>query len=80
MPYRRDVVEAVAALGLANAGEQAVGSVFTLKRLAEREWQGLSAVEQRNAGKRFRVLLESHPLGDLEEWKTSDNEWHYRRR
>lgn len=78
--YRRAIVEAVAALGLARALEQAVGQEFTLKQLAACEWDSLSDVEQRNAGKHFRRLLESKPLGELEEWKTSDNEWHYRRR
>jgi hypothetical protein len=79
-PYRSEMVEDVAALGLAKALEQAVGQEFTLKQIAADVWDGLSVVEQRNAGKRLRQLLKSKPLGKLEEWKTSDNEWHYRRR
>lgn len=79
-PYRSEMVQAMADLGLNKAREQPVGQEFTLKQLAAGEWDNLSGVEQRNAGKRFRELLETKPLGEIEERKTSDNEWHYRRR
>ena len=48
-------------------------------RVGREEKDALSSVEQRNAGKRFRQLLASKPLGGLEEWTTSDNEWRYRK-
>jgi hypothetical protein len=77
--YRRDQVAQIALDGLAKALSLRTGDEFTLQLLVPKAWKELTEVEQRNAGKQFRVLLKSKPLGALAEWKTSDNEWHYRR-
>jgi len=78
--YRREAVEAAAALGHQRAREQPLGLEFTLRQLASTMWPELSPVEQRRAGVKFRAMLTERPIGPMDEWKTSDNEWHYRRR
>lgn len=78
-PYRREVVARIASQGLSLARDVPRGRDFTLRELIGAEWETLSQVEQRNAGKGFRRLLVSKPLGELEDWTTSDNERHYRR-
>lgn len=78
--YRREAAQAAAALGHRAAREQPPGLEFTLRELAEATWPDLSPVEQRQAGRKFRAMLAQAPIGPLDEWKTSDNEWHYRRR
>lgn len=77
--YRRGAAEAAAALGHERARKQPVGLEFTLKELARDLWPELSPVEQRQAGVKFRAMLADESAGPLDEWKTSDNEWHYRR-
>ena len=77
--YRSDLVDEVAGCGLVRASEQAVGQEFTLKQLVSDGWDGLSPVEQRNAGKRFRSLLEGRPFGPFAERNSSGNERHYTR-
>jgi len=78
-PYRRELVAHTAARGLALARDEALGVTFTLSRLIGDDWEALSPVEQRNAGKRFRRLLIPRPLGEIEEWTETDNEWRYRK-
>jgi hypothetical protein len=79
-PYRREHVRHMADNALALAHNVAAMTVFTVHELLVRDWDELSAVEQRNVGRRFRRLLDAKPLGEIDAWKTSDNEWHYRRR
>ena len=55
------------------------GEEFTLKSISS-GWDGLTATEQRNAGKRFREQIESDFPGQFDSWTTTDNERHYRRR
>jgi hypothetical protein len=78
-PYRRELVAHTAQRGLALAHDEALGVMFTLSSLIGDDWEALSPVEQRNAGKRFRRLLVPRPLGEVEEWTETDNEWRYRK-
>jgi len=79
MPYRSELVDEVAGLGLVRASGQAIGQEFTLKQLVSERWDDLSNVEQRNAGKQFRLLLNGDPFGPFSERNSSSNERHYTR-
>lgn len=78
-PYRREEVLRVADAGLAVVPGQPAGNEFTLREISP-DWETLSDVEQRNAGKRFLKLIEAEFPGQFDNRKTSDNERHYRRR
>lgn len=78
-PYRRGEVLRVAEAGLALVPNQPAGNEFTLREISP-DWETLTDVEQRNAGKRFLQLLKAAFPGQFENRKTSDNELHHRRR
>ena len=78
-PYRTELVTKIANEGLAAVDRKKHGEEFTLKSISS-GWDGLTATEQRNAGKRFREQIEPDFPGQFDSWTTTDNERHYRRR
>ena len=79
-PYRSDIVAEIASRAWDLAQQQPSGVEFTLKDLVSGQRADLSAVEQRNAGRNFRLIAGDDLSAGFDQWKTSDNEWHYRRR
>lgn len=76
--YRPTVARQVAVEGVAKVPTKAQGEEFTLKALSA-NWDELTETEQRNAGKKFRQLMETEFPGEFDSWTTTDNQRHYRR-